>query len=64
MFLLRDLRFVLCLLGLDVLLRKGLWAFYHNYPQFNEVRKSDHMTDRKLLRIVLHSICQSHSHTQ
>ena len=24
--------------------RKGLWAFYFNYPQINEVRKSNHMT--------------------
>ena len=23
--------------------RKGSWAFYLNYPQINEVRKSDHV---------------------
>ena len=42
MLSLRDLHFVLCSFDLDVL-RKGLWAFYLNYPQINEVGKSDHV---------------------
>ena len=41
MFSLLDLCFVLCPRDLDYV-RKVSWDFYHNYPQINEVGKSDH----------------------
>ena len=40
MFSLRDLRFVLYSLELDVVRHR---LFYLNYPQINEVAKADHM---------------------
>ena len=44
MFSLRDLRFVRCSLNLDVLCAQRIIGFfYFNYPQINEVVKSDDM---------------------
>ena len=43
MFLLRDLHFVLCPLELDVQHAQRIRGFYLNYPQINEVGKTDHV---------------------
>ena len=44
MFSLRDLHFVLSSLDLNVLQVQWIMGFFFlNYPQINEVRKSDHM---------------------
>ena len=44
MFSLRDLCFALCPLELDVLRAQRIMGFsYLNYPQINEVGKSDHV---------------------
>ena len=50
MFLLRDLRLVLCSRDLDILrAQRIIGFFYRNYPQINEVNKSDH--------VVVHTPC-------
>ena len=33
--------------------RKGFWAFYRNYPQINEVGKSDHVVSDRYLFVCL-----------
>ena len=43
MFSLRDLRFLLCSLELDVLRAQRIMGFYLDYPQINGVGKSDQM---------------------
>ena len=44
MFSLRDLRFLLCSRDLDVLRVQRTMGFFHfNYPQTNEVKKSNHI---------------------
>ena len=44
MFSLHDLCFVLCSLELDILRTQRIIGFFnHNYPQINEVRKSNQM---------------------
>ena len=43
MFSLCDLRFVFCSRDLDVLHAQRIIGFYLNYPQINEVEKSDHV---------------------
>ena len=47
MFLLRDLRFVLCWLDLDLLHTQRIIyrLFYLEYPQLSEVSKSIHMDE-------------------
>ena len=42
MFSLRDLRFVLCSLDVDILRAQTIIGFFF-YPQNNEVGKADHM---------------------
>ena len=45
MFSLRDLRFVLCSRDLDVLRTQRIIGFFNlNYPQINEVKRSDHVS--------------------
>ena len=46
MFSLRHLRFVLCSLDLDVQRAQRIMGFF-NYPQINEVGKSDHVAGRE-----------------
>ena len=52
MFSLRDLRFVLRSRDLDVLRAQRIIGSYLNYPQINEVGKSNHMETNELLLII------------
>ena len=58
MFSLRDLRFLLCSLELDVLRAQRIMGSYLDYPQINGVGKPDHMANGGHAEEMPHNLTQ------